>query len=73
MSDRFGGYDTGRERELLDAAWRFLEGDVNREKNREEADDRRHKELLAKVDTVVGAFTAGLRAFADTVDRQMRR
>ncbi len=73
MTDRFGGYDQGKERQLLDAVWDYVIKADNREINREKEADRRHKETLAKVDTVVGAFTAGLRAFADTVDRQMRR
>jgi hypothetical protein len=73
MTDRFGGYDTGKERQLLDAVWDYVIKGHDREINREKEAERRHKELLGKVDTIVGAFTAGLRAFADTVDRQMRR
>ncbi len=58
---------------LTDAVWEYVTTSDRREVNREKEAERRHKELIARIDTVVGAVTAGLRAFADTVDRQMRR
>lgn len=73
MSDRFGGLDERKERELLDAVWDYVIKADNREVNREKEAERRHKELMVKVDTAFGAVAAGFRAFADALDRANRR
>jgi hypothetical protein len=73
MSDRFGGYDQSKERQLLDAVWDYVIKADNREINREAAAERRHKELMTKVDTAFAAVSAGFRAFADALDRANRR
>lgn len=72
MAEGYGGLDARQEKELVTELWNHVSQTERREVNREKEAERRHKERLAQVDTVVRAFTAGLRAFADAVDRQMR-
>lgn len=68
MGDRFGGLDARQENDLVTEVWNWV---INAER-REESAERRHKELVGKVDAFTGALAAGMRAFADALDRARR-
>jgi hypothetical protein len=68
MGERFGNLSDQQEHDLVTEVWNWVIG----EQRREEAAERRHKEIVGKADALMDAMAAGMRAFADALDRARR-
>lgn len=69
MSD-FGNLNDRDQRQLVNDIWAFV---TDAKGVREEAAERRHRELIGRIDTIVGAVAIGMRALADALDNNRRR
>ncbi len=70
MGERFGNLNDQQERHLVDLLFDYIGNGAD---DRAKAAERRHNELLARVDTLLAALSAGMRAAAQVLDSGRRR
>ncbi len=69
MTNAFNEMHPNDQRDWLDTVKEHAAGT----RAREDAADRRTEAVIGRLDLLLGAFAAGARAFADTIDRGPRR